>query len=269
MKTLLPVRLPLYLVLILLFTACGKESITPPLVDTAPVSDPIMEEQGDLKIDESTFLNIRHIPGIQDSEVSISDGNKWRFRLDIPESSTNENELRPLIIGLVGAAAGIDRHIVFYECLIGPGLENIETYIFLPEPGPWTHKIVTDKIFHFIELAIKHWNVNPDQIVITGYSKGGEATWNYAIKYPQVFEAAIPMGGTHILNEKPTIPIYGIIGENDGIFSAEKMRQQVSESSFMKSHTQVVGGLHHHEVCEFIYSLRDAAQWLKDCVFKE
>lgn len=246
--------------------SCSEESAPVP-VDN-PDKEPVVMEHVTLKIDENSFAQIPTEPGLHDVTLQISDGKEWNLRLHVPDTSIAAIKLRPLVIGLDGGDFR-DTYKDFDDCLVGPGFQNMKAYVMVPEAGPWIHDIVMDKIFHFIELAIENLSVDPNKIIVMGYSKGGTATWKYAIEYPDIFRVAIPMASDHFYDDNPTIPIYGIIGEFDNIFSPDKMKSQVFAGGNKDSKFILAGGLNHFEFCQYAPFLSDAVKYLNESVFKE
>lgn len=50
-------------------------------------------------------------------------------------------------------------------------------------------------VLHAIEEARKKHNIDPNRIVITGFSQGGLTTFNLAFTHPTMFKGAIPISG--------------------------------------------------------------------------
>ena len=52
-----------------------------------------------------------------------------------------------------------------------------------------------DFIHEVVEYAKTQYSADPDRVIITGMSGGGIGTWNYALSYPEVPAAIVPVSG--------------------------------------------------------------------------
>jgi len=72
-----------------------------------------------------------------------------------------------------------------------------------------------------IEHMIEQYNVDPARIYITGNSMGGGGTWDFIIRRPDLFAAAIPVSG-HVPNTQDLarlvdskVPVWAFTGDQD------------------------------------------------------
>lgn len=52
-----------------------------------------------------------------------------------------------------------------------------------------------DEVHAFIDFAVRHYQVDPRRIYVTGLSCGGFAAWEYASEHPQEVAAFVPIAG--------------------------------------------------------------------------
>ncbi|WP_375579318.1 T9SS type A sorting domain-containing protein [Marivirga tractuosa] len=78
----------------------------------------------------------------------------------------------------------------------------------------------TDLIDEVISHIINNYNINEDQIYLTGVSLGAKGCWDYAADYPAKTTAIVPISGPADIStacQLKDIPIWAIHGGNDGL----------------------------------------------------
>ena len=98
----------------------------------------------------------------------------------------------------------------------GANIQSEPTYIISPATTrSWKQHIQNLK--KVMDDLVQNHNGDPKRIYITGFSMGGNGTWEFLQQYPDYFAAAIPMGmnfhGDH--NKIKDIPIWANRGETD------------------------------------------------------
>ena len=118
-------------------------------------------------------------------------------------------------------------------------------YDALPEPsvaGALVHKVIMD--------LIKKGNVDTDRIYIHGGSMGGDGTWDYIQRWPDLFAAAVPIMGPNDLKTAPRIahmPIWVHHGELDTVAPVANSRNMVAALKQLGSpvkYTEYTGKAH-------------------------
>ena len=107
--------------------------------------------------------------------------------------------------------------------------------------------------------------VDPARIAITSYSNGGNGSWFFAEKYPELFSAAIPMASSYRTLNKIEVPLYVIHGKKDELFefSLTKKLINIAEERGATITFAVAEELSHFEACSYTDYLKNAAEWLK------
>ena len=217
------------------------------------------------------FQNIDLSKGDQEVELKADKGTNWTFKLDVPDM--DEDEKRPLVIALHWSGEE-DAYEEFNSCLIEPGLEKLRAFIITPdgENVTWESKSNVEKVINLVALAKKHWPIDPEKIVVTGYSDGGNASWFFADQYPDHFTAAIPIASVYRVRNTKIIqaPIYIIHGTEDEhypaeqtLFYAEKALNEGNNIEFYAAE-----GLSHFMPCEYATHLMQASRWLRRKAWK-
>lgn len=251
---------------LLVFINCSGDEEIDIMDDMQNVPDIVVKP--DTIISLSSFLDIPTAPGLYENDMELSDGKFWNYKLKVPNVQ-NDRQVA-LIIGLVWAGE-INDHHTYFDCLLEPSFTEIDAILFVPADnfGTWVNADVEQRILEFINYAKLHWPINPDQIVITGYSIGGYGSWYYTMNHDTIFRAGIPMASIHGFRQNPKLPIYGICGDQDELVDCGQMERLVNNSSSNLSAFEIVNGLTHFEACNYQNSMTNAANWLENSVFKD
>lgn len=247
------------LILIVLLTlSCNKEE------------EPVLRTFDDV---EEDFSVIPLSSGVQDVALELTEGVFWHFRMVPPSVLTSS--LQPLVLALHGASGGDNGAHLGTECLIEPGLESINAYILSPNAGTseWFDPENQEKLATLMFLAKKYWPVDPDRVVITGYSNGGNASWFYSEHQSNSFSAGIPLASSYHSNTsiKINTPLYVIHGEDDELFPVDSTQKWVEEYIDSGGDIQFViaDTLSHFRPCDYVPYLQGAATWLNDEVWNK
>ena len=246
-----------FALLLLIFTSCNKEEA--PVV--ARTFDDVQQDFSEIPLNS----------GVQDVELEMSEGVFWKFRV-VPPATTSG--LHPLVLWLHGASGGSDVAHLGTECLVEPGLESVNPYILSPNAGTeeWFDLENQEKLATLLFLAKENWPVDPDKVVVTGFSNGGNGSWFYSEHQSATFSAGIPLASSYHDDTgiKINTPLYVIHGENDELFPVDSTRKWVDEYIDSGGNIQfvVADTLSHFKPCDYVPYLQEAAVWLQDDVWK-
>jgi predicted peptidase len=225
---------------------------------------------------QEDFANINIAVGVHDESIEFVNNINWNFRVIAPDIVAGE--MYPLVIHLHGASGGSEDAHKATECYAEPGFEDLETFILSPNGGSllWNAFENQEMVINLILLARDFWPVDPDKIVVTGYSNGGNGSWFFGETQPELFSAAIPMASSYstIHTDGSTrlmpIPMYCIHGENDELFPLAETEEWINQTINVGSDVTfvVAEGLGHYEPCSYVDYLKDAVTWLTDVVWQ-
>jgi len=219
---------------------------------------------------EKSFLKVKIKSGTQEATFLKKSGEKYKARITFPENL--QDQARHELIIALHWAGDFGTYKEFNDCLVVPGFKNLEAIIVSPEGETqlWNTKNNVEKVLSIIENSQKFWNVNPKKIAIMGYSNGGNGSWYFAEKHPELFSAAIPMAGLYRITEQIDVPIYAIQGAQDELFPLKKSRHWVEKTKDAGSDVTFVVNekLSHFQGCSYIEELDKASEWLKN-IWKE
>jgi phospholipase/carboxylesterase len=107
----------------------------------------------------------------------------------------------PLIVALHGLGGNADDFAVVYR----EAADDRDAILIVPEavrpypPGyTWGDQEEAESlVLRAIEQARADYPIDPDRIVLTGFSQGGYLTYSLALRHPELFAGAIPVGGSY------------------------------------------------------------------------
>ena len=127
-----------------------------------------------------------------------SDTAEFGYWLYLPNLPGDENEQLPLIVSLHsgnGTGRNLDQLIDYDNGMarfLHNGLLRPNAIILMPQsPTGWTRDY--DDLMELIEYIANEYNVDKKKISLTGVSRGGVATFEMVIQYPNYFSAAVPI----------------------------------------------------------------------------
>ncbi|MDI7773842.1 dienelactone hydrolase family protein [Asticcacaulis sp. EMRT-3] len=198
--------------------------------------------------------------------LTLKDGTVQRYMEYVPPSARPGKKL-PLIVFLHGSGEAGD-----------------DTYAVLAN-GPW-HYADSHPDFPFIILApqedhdaewspeeLNDWLVQAEKTVpvdrrrvyLTGLSRGGQGTWDFAMRYPQHFAAIAPVSGYSDVNQPcrlKGVAVWAFHGADDGIvpIGKEKAVVAAAKACGVDIHYTIYPGVGHF-IWERTYNDPDLYSW--------
>ena len=181
--------------------------------------------------------------------TSTSQIETFRYWLYTPK---NPVENMPLIVYLHGSSGkGDDLNILmnedgFPQYLKNSQLGDVPAYILIPqlptEKRGWAS--VSQSVYQLISETVSTYQIDSDNISLTGHSMGGTGTWNLAAQYPQMFARIAPLSGSARgqaaqLEALKDIPVWAFIGSDDTVILPEYSESAVSELNALGGNAQI------------------------------
>ena len=181
--------------------------------------------------------------------TSTSQIETFRYWLYTPK---NPVENMPLIVYLHGSSGkGDDLNILmnedgFPQYLKNSQLGDVPAYILIPqlptEKRGWAS--VSQSVYQLISETVSTYQIDSDNISLTGHSMGGTGTWNLAAQYPQMFARIAPLSGSARgqaaqLEALKDIPVWAFIGSDDTVILPEYSENAVSELNALGGNAQI------------------------------
>ena len=181
--------------------------------------------------------------------TSTSQIETFRYWLYTPK---NPVENMPLIVYLHGSSGkGDDLNILmnedgFPQYLKNSQLGDVPAYILIPqlpaEKRGWAS--VSQSVYQLISETVSTYQIDSDNISLTGHSMGGTGTWNLAAQYPQMFARIAPLSGSARgqaaqLEALKDIPVWAFVGSDDTVILPEYSENAVSELNALGGNAQI------------------------------
>ena len=181
-------------------------------------------------------------------------------------------KLRPLVVALhPGGERVVNYGSRFMAQVVSPALRDLGAIIVAPDcPTRSWGDAVSDRAVMALIDAVRHeYAIDPQRILVTGFSMGGRGTWFMASHHADLFTAAIPMAaplGDEPVDRLGLIPTYIIHSVDDQVVPfgpAERNARQL-ETLGRTIRFEELRGLGHYDMGGYVESLRRASRWINE-----
>jgi predicted peptidase len=221
-------------------------------------------------INESLFTQNILTEGTSFDSAVLNSGQSLYFGINVPEH--NEQDKLPLIISLHGASGQGEIHLLNFAL---PVFESMQAIVITPnKPNDlnWTHKSYIRPINSLVEQAIKHWPIDPNKVVIMGYSLGGTAAWYLTNHYPELYSAGVVLAGSpNIINDSGRVPMYLVHGTEDTAFGYNAVIDAYDKliEREGKAQLRIAEGYPHFPSDIYIDYMTPVSDWLQNEIWVE
>ena len=189
--------------------------------------------------------------GVFDTSFRLSNNGLWQMALQVPEIEEGKNYRLVLALHWYGFH---NTYKEFAECLAFPAFDSLNAIIIAPAclGENWLAPRALTSTIDLVRKVNKIWPINPDEIIVTGYSNGGIGAWVYAEKYPKLFSRAICIAGMYRAAEM-NVPVHVIHGSSDELFPESEVKEIIEKSRALGSDIsyQKVEGFSHYDACRY------------------
>ena len=159
------------------------------------------------------------------------------YWLYIPSDPTAD---MPLIVYLHGGSGkGDDLDLItavdgFPQYLQNGQLGDVRAYVIIPQlpngQKGWTD--IAESIVELIDQTVSTYEIDKNNISLTGHSMGGTGTWSLACAYPNLFARIAPLSGSvrntpNTVDKLKNTPVKAFVGGADTIVSPEYSEKMV------------------------------------------
>lgn len=201
--------------------------------------------------------------------IATDELDTFRYWLYTPSNPTQQ---MPLIVYLHGGSGkGDDLNLIisedgFPKYLQTGELGDIKAYVLIPQL-PSTQKGwagVSNSLYDLIHATVSKFDIDANNISLTGHSMGGTGTWSLAATYPTLFSRIAPLSGSvkgtaETIKKLNNIPVWAFVGSIDTIVppvSSEEMVAELNEAGGTAEIT-VFNGADHFAVPSLVYLSKD------------
>lgn len=143
---------------------------------------------------------------------------------------SDPTENMPLIVYLHGGSGkGDDLQLItavegFPKYLRDGQLGDVRAYVIIPQlPSSqkgWANG--ASAVYELIQETVSNFDIDKENISLTGHSMGGTGTWNLALSYPTLFARIAPLSGSmrvrpEYIEKLKNIPVWTFVGSADTI----------------------------------------------------
>jgi predicted peptidase len=206
---------------------------------------------------------------IERGTFPIPDLDGMRYEIYLPEGA-EDGEPRALVLALHPGGGrtpyyGGD----FMRGIVGPALRDWDAIIVAPDAPTraWTSEVADRAVIGLLAQVRETYAVDPDRILVTGFSLGGRGTWFFATRHPDLFDGAIPIAGSvrdDPLDALGEMPIYVIHSRDDEVVDIASARVAVDtlQAADHPVRFEELAGVGHYSMGAYVQSLADAGAWI-------
>jgi len=223
-----------------------------------------------LSVKLSDLEQVRFDVGYHFDSVTLSDGIQVPFVTRSP-GVTVQSKL-PLIVVLHGGGqTGQYQGESVLKSLFHPALKDIRAVFVAPTAttGHWATPRSVEMVVALVEgIVDAGWPIDPNKIVVTGYSAGATGIWYLTGSEASLFRAGIPVAGDPVSGSSgdlDLVPKYVIHSHQDEVFSFDDV--QLDVESLIEEGVPIVfhpvEGISHNAFAAYVPAVQSAVPWLK------
>jgi len=196
------------------------------------------------------------------------------YKLFMPECYLeNKDELFPLFLFLHGMKKRgnnlslLDNYGLLQVAEDEPGFRYVILAPQCPEDTYWPENRIC--VLELLDRIIHDNRIDRNRIYVTGFSMGGNGTWDMAAYTEGIFAAAVPISGwyeTEEAHQLTSIPIWVFHGELDDVVPISKSEVMVNTLKSMGNEprfTRYVDLNHSHKVMKQAFTNPELYEWLE------
>ena len=217
-------------------------------------------------------------PGDHFDAVLLPSGDTLRYSLYVPPEVLEGGRV-PLVLALhPGGMAAPWIGGAYMHQLVRPAFLETGAVIVAPDAltvpeEPFRAESFTsarnlEAVLWLLRRLGEEYPIDPERVVVTGYSRGGQGVWHFAEHHPDLFSAAILVSSrpTEEGVERVDIPVYMIHSIDDeviGVFLVQGAYQQMMARG-APVRVQILRGPTHYQVGDFTDALAGTIPWLEE-----
>ncbi len=206
--------------------------------------------------------------GLHQRTLASAEGPPLRYTINIPRGYDPSKPL-PLVVALHfgGEAKPFYGKEMITE-LCRPAFLFWPAILVAPDglPGDWKSAENEQVVLSIYEHITKHYNIDKDRTLLTGYRSGGDGAWYIAGRHQDLFKAAIPIASRPDQSISDwNIPVYAIHPQSDDVVPIGPTKKYVTElrKNGAKMRLMTTPNFPHNRTELYAQPLRNTLNWLE------
>lgn len=207
-------------------------------------------------------------PGVHGQTLAGDAGQAIRYAISIPPGYSPGARV-PLVLALHFGGNPVGAGRAMLELLIRPALAELGAIIVAPDSidGAWSGPQNERAVNTLLDAAQRTYSVDPQKIIVTGFSMGGAGAWHWASRFPERFSAAVAVAGRPAGSASAwRVPVFAVHSRNDEVVPIAPAQRRIEELKQLGKNAEMVvlTGVTHYDTGGYVEGLRRAVPWLKE-----
>lgn len=211
-------------------------------------------------------------PTITETTFALPGGEEMPYAVSVPAGyDGSPADPRPLVLALHPGGSSYYYGSWFMRALVEPALREWGAVIVAPDvPGrSWSSPDSERAVLALLDDVASRYAVDPDRVLVTGFSAGGAGVWYLATRNPDRFTGAIAIAARprdDDLEALQSLPLYIIHSPDDEVVSfdaAQEMARMLTQRGY-PVRFRSVPGYSHYSTGSYVGPLRDGGEWMME-----
>ena len=209
-------------------------------------------------------------PGTHLRNAVVQDVGKVNYTIRIPNQYDGETA-KPLMLLLHYGYSGSKPEPFTGQQMINAFEKKLPKDLFILAPdvveSDWKHSKNEAAAVWLVQSMLKTYNIDESQVLICGFSMGGEGAWYIGSRHQDLFTGVIPIAAP-VAGQKDSwqIPIYVVHSKDDEVvpyFAARRHSKTVEQNGAVIKF-KAAEGVDHYNAAHYRGYLPDALFWIQE-----
>lgn len=211
-------------------------------------------------------------PGVTESVFVLESGAEMRYAISLPAGYAETPETpRPLVLALHPGGRSVYYGSWFMQSIVEPALRDWDAVIVAPDVPARSWSVPESEravLALLADVAARH-AIDPDRVLVTGFSMGGAGTWYFAARNPDLFTGAIAVAARPAedrLDSFGQMPLYLIHSPDDEVVPYGPVEDAALELEARGSAVELLRlpGATHYMMGAYVGPIRRAGEWIRE-----
>lgn len=207
-------------------------------------------------------------PRIQGQVIDVPGYGKMGYTISVPPDLSDDDP-RPFILAL--HPGGGSRGGGFLHQVVEPAMREWRAIIVAPDSPNrrWSEESAEQSVLFLLDEMFERYTIDPDRVLVTGFSMGGAGTWFMATHHAERFSGAIPIASRprdFPLERMGSMPVHVIHSRDDErvpIGPAREAADTLQQRGNPVEFTELTR-IGHYAMGGYVDALRQAGVWMWD-----